>query len=429
MHFNLFMYPTLPAAEGDRDKFRPIGRSTKHYQEMLDQIRELTIFAEQLGFDSVGFSEHHFHSEGWEISVNPLMLMCDLQARTQRIKFMSLGMVGPAWDPVRLAEETAMLDQLSKGRFLCGVARGYQARAVSVLGQHYHTTATQSDGSRADQINRAVHEEVIEILQKAWKNDVLTHRGKFYSVPPPDGFPAWPAAEVTAEQGAPGEIDGDGKLVGISVVPRPYQQPHPKIYQAFSISDSTISYAAERGYQPLILLGERENFKRLCHLYQDGAAEHGYQYKLGQNVGALRAVAFGETREQAMALFTDTQFKLWNMWFGAFGFWEAFRTPEDEVKYPFGKVMLPKSEWSPERLQKCGYAYIGTKDDIRRSIDDLISIHGQGGELETFCWLFDQGLMTMDEARRQMEAFAETILVEYGSAVTASVRTPLSAIA
>ena len=57
---------------------------------------------------------------------------------------------------------------------------------------------------------------------------------------------------------------------------------------------------------------------------------------------------------------------------GVFGFWEAFRVPEDEEKYPRGKVMLPTSEWTVERLDRCDYMYSGTVADIRRKMDHLV---------------------------------------------------------
>jgi len=50
-------------------------------------------------------TEHHFHSEDYETSVAPLLLYRDLAARTKRIKFAPVGLVLPAWDPIRAAEE------------------------------------------------------------------------------------------------------------------------------------------------------------------------------------------------------------------------------------------------------------------------------------------------------------------------------------
>ena len=63
------------------------------------------VFAGEVGFDVFATTEHHFHSEDYETSVAPLLLYRDLAARTKRIKFAPVGLVLPAWDPIRAAEE------------------------------------------------------------------------------------------------------------------------------------------------------------------------------------------------------------------------------------------------------------------------------------------------------------------------------------
>src|SRR5712672_2953152 len=125
MKFMLFVLPTVPATLEDRQRLRPIGRNTERYQQMLDELRKLAVFADDAGFDVFATTEHHFHSEGYEVSVAPLLLYADLAARTKRLKFAPLSLVVPAWDPIRLAEETAVLDHLTGGRFCVGLARGY----------------------------------------------------------------------------------------------------------------------------------------------------------------------------------------------------------------------------------------------------------------------------------------------------------------
>ena len=104
MKFMMFVLPTIPATFEERRNLRPIGRNNERYQQMLDELRKLVVLAEQAGFDVFSTTEHHFHSEGYEASVAPLLLYTDLAARTERIKFASLGLVLPAWDPLRVAE-------------------------------------------------------------------------------------------------------------------------------------------------------------------------------------------------------------------------------------------------------------------------------------------------------------------------------------
>jgi alkanesulfonate monooxygenase SsuD/methylene tetrahydromethanopterin reductase-like flavin-dependent oxidoreductase (luciferase family) len=175
MKFMMFVLPTVPGTLEERQRLRPIGRNNERYQQMLDELRQLVVLAEEAGFDVFATTEHHFHSEGYEASVAPLLLYTDLAARTQRIKFASLGLVLPAWDPLRVAEEIAILDHLTKGRFYAGFARGYQDRWVNVLGQQYHATGAPMDGSAIDQHNRDVYEEMLDIIRKAWTEDAITY--------------------------------------------------------------------------------------------------------------------------------------------------------------------------------------------------------------------------------------------------------------
>ena len=87
MKFQLFVLPTVPATMEEREKLRPIGRNNERFQMMIDEVRTLCTIADDAGFDCFSTTEHHFHSEGYEASVAPLLLYADLAARTKRIKF------------------------------------------------------------------------------------------------------------------------------------------------------------------------------------------------------------------------------------------------------------------------------------------------------------------------------------------------------
>ncbi len=115
-----------------------------------------------------------------------------------------------------------MLDHLTKGRLYAGFARGYQDRWVNVLGQHYRVTGAPMDGSSIDRHNRKVYEEAVHVIKKAWTEPTLQYDGAFYKVPFPyeEGIRRWPAAPWTREYGAPGEVDGDGVVRKVCVVPR-----------------------------------------------------------------------------------------------------------------------------------------------------------------------------------------------------------------
>ena len=412
MKFMLFVLPTVPGTLEERKRLRPIGRNNERYQQMLAELRQLAVFADEAGFDVFATTEHHFHSEGYETSVAPLLLYADLAARTKRLKFAPLGLVLPSWDPLRAAEELAVLDHLTQGRLYAGFARGYQDRWVNVLGQQYHVTGAPMDGSAIDNHNRKVYEENLKVIKKAWTEETVHYKGDYYQIPFPfeEGIKRWPVAEWTREYGAPGEVDEHGVIRKICVVPKPYQQPHPPLFQPFSVSETTIRSTASGGIVPWILVSYPPEFRRLCDVYQKVAGEAGRSLRLGESVGAFRAVHFGRTEAEAVALLRSTNYAGFNHYFGGFGFWEAFRTLADDAKYsrdPY--TPLPQSEWTLERMRDVKYALAGTVDQVKREIDALHRLGGDG-ELEWFGWFFDQGFMPMDEEMRQLELFAKHII-------------------
>src|SRR3954469_2135330 len=197
-----------PGAAGGREKRRPTGRDNEAYQRMLDGLVDLCKAADDLGYWGITHVEHHMHSEGMEISPAPLMLNVYLGQFTKRLRHGQLGLVLPAHDPIRLAEEIAIADHMLRGRLFVGMARGYQARWQNILCQRFGVTSTASDMSEADQRNRLLFNENFAIMKKAWTEDLLQYDGPTYQIPfPPEGIPNWPpAATITGPYGQPGEV-------------------------------------------------------------------------------------------------------------------------------------------------------------------------------------------------------------------------------
>ena len=127
-------YPTVGNLE-EMAKYRPIGRNTEMFQRLLEEMRALAVAADDLGYWGISHTEHHFHSEGVELSPDPGLYNLWAGTATKRLHHGQLGYVLPTHDPVRLAERTAMIDQMLQGRFFVGLARGYQSRWCDVLGQ------------------------------------------------------------------------------------------------------------------------------------------------------------------------------------------------------------------------------------------------------------------------------------------------------
>lgn len=414
MNFQLFVIPSIPGFLEDGVRLRPIGRNRERFQQMLDEVRSICLLADELGYDCFSTSEHHFHSEGFEASVAPIVIYADLAARTQQIKFAPLGMVLPAWDPIRCAEEIAILDHLTRGRVIAGFARGYQDRWVGVMGQKYRALAAPSDDSSKDVRNREIFQEMFEIVKTAWTEEAFDYHGKYYQVPFPfdEGIKNWPAGEWTRERGAPGELDQEDTIRKVSVIPSPYQDPHPPIFNAHSMSESTLRWAAKVGSIPQILIGEPSRFKALCELYQSEAANHGRALGLGESVGAARYVCIGKTEDEAREMAFQTAGWVWHEYFPQFGVSELLRYPGEDAPAP---LMLESREEVVERLIDQGIALVGTVEQVKRQLESLARCHGDGA-LEWFDWeLCQQGVLPIEVVLEQVEIFGRQILPDFKS--------------
>ena len=91
---------------------------------LLDNLRQQTILAEELGFEAIWLGEHHFTPFGVGDLPNPILLGADLAARTSRIRIGQMANIATWWHPIRLAEDLAILDNMSGGRLEVGFGRG-----------------------------------------------------------------------------------------------------------------------------------------------------------------------------------------------------------------------------------------------------------------------------------------------------------------
>ena len=91
---------------------------------VLDNLRQQTILAEELGFETMWPGEHHFGPYGVGDLPNPILLGADLAARTSKIRIGQMANIAPWWHPIRLAEDLAILDNMTLGRVDVGFGRG-----------------------------------------------------------------------------------------------------------------------------------------------------------------------------------------------------------------------------------------------------------------------------------------------------------------
>lgn len=410
MKFILFLLPTLPGSLTERKRLRPLASRTDRWQAMFEEVVELAQLAEEVGFDAIAFPEHHLHTEGFEVGGPPEFLLY-VAMQTKRVQIGPIGYVLPGWDPLRLAITTAWLDQLTKGRSFVGLARGYQSRWLDQMAQKVLLTATMSDPATLDEANRRAFEEVYRVLRLAWDDKPFRFRGEFYQYPYPyDTGTPWPAYPWTREYGASGEVDEEGRVQELYVVPKPYQKPHPPLFQAFSTSDKTIRWCAHEDIAPMILLSQPKQVRHIAQIYAEEAGRAGRWLAIGERIGVLRQIYFADSVRVADRLAEQGLIGVgYKRFWGHFGFWETFRFPEDELDYPANTVRLPSQEWTVERMRQAHYLYAGSVSAVTEGIDELV----EAANPEWFAWLFDQGLLPRTELRKQLETFGTYVLPRY----------------
>src|SRR6202043_1443595 len=142
---------------------------------------------DETGWDTLWMAEHHFQQEGYEVIPNLLMAAVPLCALTKRLKIGCGLNIAPMWDPLRLAEDFACADIMTKGRTIFGVGRGYHTREVETFGAPM----------RDQEANRELFEEQVEIIFKAFNNESFSHHGKHYTLPPEVPYRGYTLKELT----------------------------------------------------------------------------------------------------------------------------------------------------------------------------------------------------------------------------------------
>lgn len=225
----------------------------QRYDDAIEQI----VLAEELGFTTAWFAEHHFSNYGY--SVNPLMLGVLAASRTSSIRIGQAVLVTPLWHPLRLAEDIALADVLSNGRIEVGMGRGYQPMEFKGMGVSLEES-------------RTIFPEQLEIIRKAWTERDFMFEGKHFSIPTP-----------------------------VTIMPRPIQRPHPPIWIG-ATSPQTLDWAADQGTD-ILLAGGPTSTSQIAEWHERIIARReaaGHQTPL--RYGVLRQVFVTENEREARAV-------------------------------------------------------------------------------------------------------------------------------
>jgi alkanesulfonate monooxygenase SsuD/methylene tetrahydromethanopterin reductase-like flavin-dependent oxidoreductase (luciferase family) len=364
----LQIYPVLPAeSEEERARLRPIGRNRDLYQQTLLGWHDVVRVADDLGFWGIATIEHHLWSEGYEVGPSPGVLTGYWAAMTRNVRVGQLGYVMSTQNPIRVAEEVAILDHLTQGRCFVGFARGYQSRWTNVLGQHLGARATRSPSaasaspeilsvdkattaaraSQDDEVNRRIFEESVEVVLKAWCQDAMEHNGEVWQIPYPyeTGVDDWQLAHagVTGRLGAPGEVDEVNRVRKVSVVPAPYTRPHPPVFVASSGSPESIAYCGRMGFHPVYFTSIRRAAE-MGQVYLSAASGAGRSVSLGQKQAVVRWLEIADSEAAAREQLMRNDADIFKNFYAAMGR-RQLTHPDDIVQsiidsglYAFGTV-------------------------------------------------------------------------------------------
>lgn len=350
MKVSLFYLPIV----GNREQIMAgmAGTKTELYQQMLADISSQAQLADTLGYDSMSFTEHHLHIEGFEVSNNPVLLDLFVGMQTQNLRVGQLGIVLPAQNPLRVAEDIAMLDHMTRGRANAGFARGYQRRWVDIYAQQTHgiSGAIPTQHDEIDATNRAAFEENFRIVKQAWTDELMATKGQYWEIPRA-GTP-WDL-EASRIYGRGSET---GVLEAVGVVPKPLQKPHPPIFQPFASSENSIRWCAREGVTAILPPVHPNLERKLFELYAEESGR-----PLGDGIGYLRDLIIADTDERARELWNQSSGFVGGAWFAPFGFNKAMVDPDTGT-------MLDADEMFEQ-----GLVLAGTVDTVRHQLDKMRS--------------------------------------------------------
>jgi alkanesulfonate monooxygenase SsuD/methylene tetrahydromethanopterin reductase-like flavin-dependent oxidoreductase (luciferase family) len=355
---------TVPNELWDRERSRGL------YQEYIDQL----VYADELGFDGMVLNEHHQNIYG--LMPSPNLIAAALSQRTSRGKIVILGNLLPLHlNPLRVAEEYAMLDNMTNGRLIAGFAVGGGPEAFN-----YDIPQPQA---------RTQFWEAVDLIQRAWTEPgPFRHEGRHYP------------------------------LRYVNPWPLPQQRPHPPIWIPGALSLETMEEVAKRGHD--YFLSSRAHgaaTKKAAQRFAEIVGRHEQKFHPFR-MGVLLSVYVAETDEQAKAeAYEGVWYFLKNTLKGHLrkeGKMLTFGTgvPSMSVQsfeaftknaQPGAKMLGDCDTW--EELEQFGSICVGSPATVRKRLWELI----EDAQVGNFLIQFHFGNMDAKLARKSMQLFATEV--------------------
>ena len=303
--------------------FLPMSLDPSNDLQAIDDCLYEAELAEELGLEAVWLTEHHFG--GGAAYADPMVFAGAVAARTKRIQI-GFGIVELGLHhPVRVAVQTALLDNLSRGRLVVGIGSGSRFNAFEYIG--FGTTADAA---------RACIDEAEDLLVKTWTGKAQNFVGKYWQVSVPD------------------------------IRPRPYQKPHPPIPRS-AVSEDSVRAMARIGRPVLILSKSIEGTGRLLEIYRDTMSSAGFDElaveKAMDQIWAWRDTYVAETDPQAMDEFLPVYERAKSHMANISDKWN----PEDPT-IPRRPIPLPREAYGPSPSPTAEEVMVGSPGRVAEHV-------------------------------------------------------------
>lgn len=329
------------------------------YHRYLDELE----YAEELGFDGVAVNEHHQTAYG--LMPSPNLMAAALSRRTERVQIMVLGnAIGIRGNPLRVAEEIAMLDHLSNGRIVSGFVRG--------IGWEYFAHSINPTRSRSR------FNEAHDLIIKAWTSEEMFQ---------------W--------------IGSNYEYRYVNLWPRPLQQPHPPIYIPGSGSAETMKFVAEKRYTFMSVYAPTRIVHRWFDGYRQAAQEQGYTPH-PEKIALSIPIYVAETDDEALR--QAPQHVEWLFHKGLKQGSELVHPPgymsPGSLRGLLSSGAKPLGELTFADLLAEGYAVVGSPETVASRLTELQEELGFG----QLIGLHAIGDMTHEQVCRSTELFASEVM-------------------
>jgi alkanesulfonate monooxygenase SsuD/methylene tetrahydromethanopterin reductase-like flavin-dependent oxidoreductase (luciferase family) len=330
--------------------------NSTHAEMFRRQLAEVEL-AERIGIDQIWFFEHHLQPSAPVPSPN--LLIAAAAERTRHIRFASMVNILPFRHPLLVAEEAAMLDNLTGGRLDMGLGRGLRPPEFEAFGVD-------------QQRSREMFLESFDIIRRVWTDENFVHHGKYWSV----------------RKEAP-------------LSPPLLQRPHPP-FLVSAQSEESLRWAAEHDIPFAQIDSMVDQARHDQALYREVQMAHGYPP--APRLYLMREVYVGESDARARAEAQTYLLQYWELWNRYTQFTRGGKLPDS---YDFWRRQAPMLHaMSFEEIVASDMVILGSAETVAnaiRRLSDQLDLMG-------LALIFKLGAMPYDMVERSMTAFGEEVV-------------------